>query len=186
MPPKVETKSELPIEYLLSYQYDPAGYTQAVFRRHYQKLVEHRDDLRKHFNDKEERRASRKQADGKNINKQRSRRLTDLLSASPPKGSRFSSLPDDDDGSSSSALPKPTISATLSKTKLNKLPQHERKPVVTEIRKEVETMKAEMKVQKKKDNGARNEAENAKEQNDHQKTAKEDPDETNELGQDQG
>ena len=173
MPPKVETKSELPIEYLLSYQYDPAGYTQADFHRHYQRLVEHRDELRNQYDRKKETRASLRQPDGKSLNMQRRRGLADPPSANPPKGSRFSSLPDDDDGSSSSALTRPTLSASLSKKKLDKLSQHELKAVVTEIRIEVETMKTEMKAQKKKDNEARKEAEDTKEQNDLQKTVKE-------------
>ncbi|KAM0798760.1 hypothetical protein BDR22DRAFT_352040 [Usnea florida] len=133
MPPKFEDTRELPIEYLLSYQYDPAGDNQAAFHKNYQRLVEYRDDLRKQYDRKKETRASLRGQD-----------------ANPPKGSRFSILPDADDGSSSSALTKPTISASLSIKQLNKLFGQERKAEVRKIKEEIETMKAEMKEQKRK------------------------------------
>ena len=186
MPPKLEPMSELPIECLLSYQYDPAGYNQAAFHNHYQRLVDYRDDLRKQYDRKSETRASLRGPDGKSLNTQRSKRLADASSANPPKGSRFSGLPDDDNGSSSSALTKPTILASLSKKQLDKLSDNERKAAVRKIKKEIEIMKAEMKEQKKKDNEARKEAEDAKEPNDHLKTVNENQDETNESDQDEG
>ena len=186
MPPKLEIKPRLEIKDLLSHQYDPADYSLTAFHEHYQSLVKHRDHLRKQYDRKKETRASLREPDGKSLNLQTRRGLADPPSGNLSKGSRFSSLPDDDDGSSSSALTKPIISASLSKKELDKLPQHERKAAVRKIRKEIETMKAEMKEQKRNDNKARKEAEDSKEQNEHQKTVKADQNETNESGQDQG
>ena len=178
--------SKLSIEDLLSRQYDPADYKPEDFHKHYRELVTHRDGVRKQYDQKKETRASIRGPDGKSLNRQRSRKLADTPSANPPKGSRFSSLPDDDDGSSNSALTKPTISASLSIKQLNKLSDHERKAAVRKIKEEIETMKAQMKAQKKKDNEARKEAEDKNRLRDHQKTVVENQDETNESGQDEG
>ena len=178
MPPKMKTKSRLDIEDILSHQYDPADYSLAAFHEQYQVLVEHRDNLRKQFNEKEERRASHKQPNGKTLNLQIRRRLADPPSANPSKGSRFSILPDDGEGSSTSAASKPTTSATLSKKQLDNLLQNDRKVEVRKIKGEIETMKKEMKAQKKKDNKDREEAQNTKEK-EHRR------DEADESGQDQ-
>ena len=184
MPPKLKVKSKLDIKDLLSHQYDPADYTLGDFQEHYQRLVDHRDEIRKQYDRKKQTRANLRQPEGKILNLRTSNDLADTPSANPPKGSRFSSLLDDEDGSSNSALTKLTISATKSKKQLKKLPQHERKAPVRKIKEEIAAMKAEMKEQKGNDNEARKAAENTKEQNEHQKTVEENQDEADESGQD--
>ena len=79
MAPKLYIKPKLEINFLLSYQYDPADYNLTAFYEHYQRLVKHRDDLRKQCDDKEEKRASLKQADGKSLNRDMSRDLLTIL-----------------------------------------------------------------------------------------------------------
>ena len=183
MPPKVEVKSKLPIEYLLSHQYDPAIYKPGDFHEHYQELVKYRDELRKQYDRKNQTRASLREPDGKTLYLQTYIGLANSASANPSKGSRFNILTDDDEGSSTSAASKPTTSATLSKKELDKIPQHERKIEVRKIKEEIKTMKKEMKEQKKKDNEDREEAKDTKGGKEHQMAVEEDEDEADESGQ---
>ena len=192
MMPKLEIKPKLSIKDLLSYQYDPADYTQAVFHKHYQRLVQHRDDLQKRHDDKEEKRASLRQPDGKILNLQTRRALTNTPSANLSQGNRFSSLPDDDDGSYDQASTKPTLSATLSTYQLDKLFDNERKVAVAKIKEEIAAVKKEMKKQRRvvvvktKGNMGREETENVTEERESQRAVQEDQDEKIESGQDLG
>ena len=186
MVPKVDIQPGLKIEDLLSHQYDQAGYKQSTFHEHYQKLVNHRDELRKQYDRKAKTRANLREPDGKTLNLQRSKGLTDPPSANPSKGSRFSILPDDDEGSSSSALSKPQLSASLNKHQLNELPDSQRKAEVRKIKEEIGMMKRGMKEQKRKDNESRKDGKDAKEGKEHGGGVDEDEVEADESGRDQG
>ena len=192
MAPKLDIEPTLDIEYLLSHKYDPGDYKPAAFHEQYQSLVKHRDDLQKQHNIKEEKRASIRQPDGKTLNLQTRRALTHTPPATFSQRNRFSSLPDDDDGSSNSSLTKPTPSARLSTNQLDKLFDNERKAVVAKIKQEIAAVKEEMKKQRRvvvaktKGNEGREEVEDAKEERQTQRAVQEDHDETNEPGQDRG
>lgn len=189
MAPKLDVEPKLDSEYLLSYRYDPADYKRTDFHEQYQSLVKHRDDLRKQHNTKEEKRASLRQPDGKTFNLQTRRALTNTPPATFSQGNRFSSLPDDDDGSSKSSLTKPTLSARLSNNQLDKLFDNERKAAVAKIKKEIAAVKEEMKKQRRvvvaktKENMGREEIENVTEERESQRAVQEDQDEEIESGQ---
>ena len=51
------------LEYVLSDKYDPAGDTPFKFRQNYIRLVEHRDDLQKKHDAKEQKRADMQKAE---------------------------------------------------------------------------------------------------------------------------
>ena len=185
MPLKLDIQPGLTIEDLLSYQYNPADYKQSTFHKHYQMLVKHRDELRKQYDRKKQTRASLRQPDGKSLNIQTSKGLADSASADFAQGSRFSILPDDDEGLSTSAASKPTTSASLSKKQLDKLIDNQRKAEVRKIKGEIETMKRDMKAQKKKVNECRKDAKDSKQEKEHRRAVEEDEVEADKSGHDQ-
>ncbi|CAD6593403.1 MAG: hypothetical protein ASARMPRED_007451 [Alectoria sarmentosa] len=121
--------SEREPAFLLSNKYDPASDSPSKFRQAYHQLAQHRDDLRTQCEAKERKRADMKQAKGQSYNRKPSIKHSELTAAAAPKtkGSRFSNLADNSDGSTIAPPTKHKPPARLTTTRLEELTDEERK-----------------------------------------------------------
>lgn len=94
-------------------------------------------------------------------------------------GSRFSELPDNDEGSTVSPNLEPKISADIETNQLDKLTANERKQVVATLQREIQELQQQKKTQREARKGKNGRKEDRDEANN------EDQDETGELEQEQ-